>query len=186
MTPNQSSELFALVNLLNLRRRTALVGGSHRQAVFDSTERYRYFLCCVHKPDKPLVAFCMLNPSTADEHKNDPTVERVNERALRMGYGGWIVVNAFALRSTDPQGLYNDTRPIGEANDVFLAFAARTAALTICAWGKHANYLNRGAAVLKQLAQHCTPHALKINKDGSPAHPLYLPYSAAPRPMAHA
>ena len=74
-------------------------------AVFSECKRYRYSLWRVWNPDLPVCMFLMLNPSTADETTNDPTVERCQRRAVQMGYGGLHVGNIFAWRSTDPTGI---------------------------------------------------------------------------------
>ena len=50
----------------------------------------------------PPATFVLLNPSTADATRNDPTVERCERRARELGCGGIRVANLFALRSTDP------------------------------------------------------------------------------------
>lgn len=142
--------------------------------------RYRYRL---HRTwgEHPPVAFVMLNPSTADAVQLDPTVRRCIGYAQRWGYGGLIVGNLFALRSTDPAALYTDPEPIGEENDAALQEIATTAECVICAWGKHGALNDRGAQVLAMIrAAGATPQALKLNGDGSPAHPLYLKGDAEP------
>lgn len=123
----------------------------------------------------------MLNPSTADEAANDPTVERCQRRALQMGFGGLRVVNIFAFRSTDPEGLYNESEPIGADNDAAILEATGDAGIVICGWGKHGNLLGRGNAVRELLKRHdIAAHYLKLNQDGSPMHPLYVGYSITP------
>jgi len=125
--------------------------------------------------------FLMLNPSTADEMKNDATVERCQRRAIKMGYGGLHVGNIFAWRSTDPTVLPKLTDPIGPDNDEAILLAAKKAGIVICGWGKHGKLLDRGEHVLKMLLQHgIKPHALMINDDGSPQHPLYIGYDVKP------
>ena len=62
----------------------------------------------------------MLNPSTADEVKNDPTVERCERRARMWGYGGSIVFNIFAFRATDPKNMRAQSDPVGPDNDMWL------------------------------------------------------------------
>src|SRR5690606_28062074 len=110
---------------------------------------------------------------------NDPTVERCQRRAERWGYGGLIVTNIFAFRSTDPRGLKIDD-PIGEGNDAAIVDAATESRLIVCAWGKHGVLHGRGNAVLELLRNHKRIkdklRALKVGKSSYPMHPLYLPY----------
>jgi hypothetical protein len=125
----------------------------------------------------------MLNPSTADERSNDPTVERCQRRALALGCGGLIVTNIFAYRSTDPAALYKLADPVGPDNNSNILQAASTPnALVICAWGRHGALKQRGAEVEQYLRGASVPlHVLALNDDGSPSHPLYLPYERQPQ-----
>lgn len=151
-------------------------------ARFSACGLYRYELER-HWGDGPLWMFLMLNPSTADETVNDPTVERCQRRATAAGAGGLLVGNLFALRSTDPRGLYTCADPVGPENDAaLLAMGARADAIVL-AWGVHGALRERGYEVCRLLVRAGLGHklhALGITKDGAPRHPLYLPYTAAP------
>lgn len=156
-------------------------------AEFSPCGNYRYRLWRVWDDKKPLVAFCMLNPSIADDKKNDPTVERCQRRAEKMGYGGLVVVNIFAYISTDPDAL---KRPgldiVGLWNNVRLVETAKECDMMICGWGKHGSLNNRADRVMEILKTWVPKkkiRALKINKDGSPAHPLYIGYDVKPIPF---
>ncbi len=158
----------------------------HSEAVFSPCQRYRYRLWRIWgEPRRPKsLCMVMLNPSTADEFKNDPTVERCCRRARMWGYDRIDVVNIFALRSTDPKGLYNCEDPVGIDNDAAILTAARQADLTVAAWGNHGRLGGRGQAVLRLLEQAgVSLHALAVSKMGEPVHPLYQPYSALPVPL---
>lgn len=149
-------------------------------ALFSPCKKYRYRLWRVWG-EQPSAVFVMLNPSTADEIVNDPTVERCERRARAMGYGGLRVANIFALRSTDPAALYSHPEPIGEGNDKAILDSVSGAGIVICAWGGHGNLNNRGAAVLDLIRDAgATPHYLVLNKDGTPKHPLYVGYDVLP------
>lgn len=149
-------------------------------AVFSSCNKYRYRLWRTWNEKAPAV-FVMLNPSTADEIVNDPTVERCERRAHVMGYGGLRVANIFALRSTDPGALYGHSDPVGEDNDRAILESISGAGIVVCAWGGHGNLNNRGAAVLKLIRDAgVIPHYLTLNKDGTPKHPLYVGYNVQP------
>ena len=67
-------------------------------ARFSIDRRYRYALWRVWDHDENLYNFLLLNPSSADEATNDPTIERCERRARRWGFGSMIVTNFFALR----------------------------------------------------------------------------------------
>lgn len=88
-----------------------------------------------------------------------------------------VILNAFAYRSTDPGALYGLDDPIGSYNDQAIQLMVQDAALVICGWGAHGKHLKRGEQVLSLLRESgVTPMALRLNKDGSPGHPLYIPY----------
>jgi hypothetical protein len=126
----------------------------------------------------------MLNPSTADALVNDPTIERCQKRAEQLNFGALEVVNLFAWRSTDPSVLANLEDPIGPENDDAIRDAARRAALLIVGWGKEGSLLNRGPEVMQIIRETGTvPHALKLNTDKSPQHPLYISYLQQPFPI---
>lgn len=153
-------------------------------ADFSDDRKYRYRLYRIWDETKPPAVFVMLNPSTADEIENDPTIERCQQRSIMMGYGGIVAVNLFAWRSTDPQTLYDLYDPSGPNNDRYIREAAMEAGVVVCGWGKHGMLRGRGLDVLRLLRETgVVPHALKINKDGTPAHPLYLSYKLLPTPM---
>jgi hypothetical protein len=149
-------------------------------AEFSECKKYRYSLFRDWDNTKPVLGFCMLNPSTADEVANDPTIARCQRRAELCGYGGIVVVNIFAFRSTDPNKLYNVKDPIGPDNDLFISNAAARCRTMICGWGKHGSYNGRGEEVLSILKKYTRVCALKVNKDGSPSHPLYIGYDVEP------
>jgi hypothetical protein len=121
----------------------------------------------------------MLNPSTADELRNDPTIERCQRRAEAWGFGGLRIANLFGFRATRPRDLKAAAAPVGPENDALLRDWAGASALTIAAWGAHGALLGRGPAVARWLgaAQH-----LGLTRDGHPRHPLYVSYATAPQP----
>lgn len=152
-------------------------------AVFDSTRTYRYALGRTWDVDLPACAFVMLNPSTADAFRLDPTVRRCMGFAKRWGYGTLLVGNAFALRSTDPKALYEAADPVGPANDEQLRLIGERAHLVIAAWGNHGALGARGPAVMRILRTERLAH-LGFTKAGQPRHPLYV--RADTKPEAYA
>ncbi len=125
----------------------------------------------------------MLNPSTADEVRNDPTVERCERRARAGAFGGLLVGNIFALRSTDPKALYAHPDPVGPGNDAALLRMAREAGQVVCAWGVHGALDDRGLRVAARLARAgVRVGVLGLTRDGHPRHPLYLASATAVAP----
>ena len=160
--------------------RTHQKGDAASVAVYSPCERYRYALTRIWG-DGRTVLFVMLNPSTATEVQNDPTVERCERRARALGYGGFRVCNIFAWRDTDPRAMRGAVDPVGPANDAAIRDAALWADAVVCAWGTHGAHLGRGAqveALLRSTGRTLTH--LGLSKDGHPKHPLYIPYSQHP------
>lgn len=143
-------------------------------AVFSENREYRYTLTR-RWDERALVNFLMLNPSTADENTEDPTIRRCIGFANDWGYGGLIVTNIFAYRSTNPAHLYKVTDPIGPGNDEHILTTAKACALTVCAWGNHGQHLARGNAI-RSLLIHAgiAARCLGKNAGGEPEHPLYV------------
>lgn len=142
---------------------------------------YRYSLTRIWDAAGPKASFVMLNPSTATEVQNDPTVERCERRARAMGYGAFQVANIFAYRATDPQDMRRAPDPIGPHNDAAILGAAEWADCIICAWGTHGAHLGRGAQVESLLRGkgHSLYH-LGLSMGGAPKHPLYIGYAVKP------
>ena len=163
--------------------RTHTKGDAPSTAVYSPCERYRYSLTRIWQPDGRRVNFVMLNPSTATEVQNDPTVERCERRARALGYGSFAVTNIFAWRDTDPKAMRAATDPVGPANDAAITERAQWADDVIAAWGTHGAHLDRGAAVVVLLRDTGKPlFHLGLSKAGHPKHPLYLPYTQSPEP----
>lgn len=157
-----------------------------RGAIFSSCGLYRYVLW--RRWDRPtnlnarILLFCMLNPSTADANKNDPTIERCQRRAKMMRYDGVAVLNLFAYRSTDPKALYDLIDPVGPLNGRWFQKAFEWFDVDpVCAWGAHAEAVRLGSSRL--FLDACDrfgkkPLCLGRTMWGHPKHPLYVPYSA--------
>lgn len=145
-------------------------------AVFDDTRTYRYRLTREVGPEATRVCWVMLNPSTADEVDNDPTIRRCEGFTRAWGFGSLDVVNLFAFRSTKPRGLTNwADDPVGPDNDKWIKHAALAADLVLCAWGAWPGAEHRGRAVVDALLDLGVDlFALATTKTGAPGHPLYL------------
>ena len=150
---------------------------------------WRYSLWRVWDRSKPLLVMVMLNPSTANETANDPTVERCERRARADGrFGGLVVANIFAFRATRPKDMKATLDAIGPENDKHLHGLFNGTVLrklsdsniphVFCAaWGAHGAHLDRGRQV-RQMATSLGVrlHCLGVTKKGQPRHPLYLRY----------
>lgn len=149
-------------------------------AVYSNCEQFRYELTrCWGKGRR--LSYVMLNPSTASETRNDPTVERCERRARAMGFDAFRVVNIFAFRATHPKDLKQADDAIGLKNNQFPISAANWADMVLCAWGAHGAHQKRGAEVEALLrSQDCDLWHLGLTKSGAPRHPLYVAYTQQP------
>lgn len=153
----------------------------HRDAVISDCGTFRYRLTRVWDAALPKLLFVMLNPSTADDQKNDPTVTKCIGFATRLGYGGVTIVNLFAFRATDPVNLRLGGYQTGPENNRYIREAMSTHRSVVFAWGSMKSMARASAmqigtvrAIAKQYER--TPMALRMS-NGSPHHPLMLPYS---------
>ncbi|MCV2893577.1 DUF1643 domain-containing protein [Lentibacter sp. XHP0401] len=161
--------------------RTHIKGDAPSTAVYSDCENYRYLLTRVWEPEGRKALFIMLNPSTATEVQNDPTVERCERRARALGFGGFRVTNIFAWRDTDPKNMRAAAEPIGGENDKSIAESCAWADQIIAGWGAHGEHLQRGQAVEALLRATRLPvFHLGLTKAGHPKHPLYIAYTQQP------
>ena len=152
-------------------------------ATFSACRRWRYLLWRRWDEAKPVANFLMLNPSTADEHQLDPSCTRARDYAERWGYGALIVTNLFAWRATDPADMKRAGEPVGRSNNQAILRSARQSGVVVCAWGNHGAHLERSTRVKQHLARAGVAlHVLRLNANGEPAHPLYLPGTLRPTP----
>jgi len=151
-----------------------------REAEISECGQYRYSLSRIWDESKPTVLFIMLNPSTADATRDDPTIRRCIDFAQRWNYGGLVVGNLFAFRATKPQEMKMSKSPIGLRNDETLLRLAKESALVVAAWGKDGKHHQRDMKV-RLMIPHL--HYLKLTNKGQPYHPLYLPATLVPIPF---
>jgi hypothetical protein len=137
---------------------------------------YRYLL---HRrwSDAPTALFVMLNPSTADDLRDDPTIRRCIGFARRWRLGGLEVVNLYALRATDPRELFAHGAPVGPDNDDAIRDAAARAQTIVVAWGAHAARDRARATRVVEILRGRALGCLGVNAGGTPRHPLYVPGS---------
>jgi hypothetical protein len=142
--------------------------------------RYRYWLTRTWDESRPKVTFVMLNPSTADAEKDDPTIRRCIDFAKRWGCGGLCVVNLFAYRSSKPVALATVEDPVGPGNDDVILNMSRNRRV-IVAWGATgAKYGKRRIPQVLKLLDGQSVECLKLTDDGHPWHPLYVPADTVP------
>jgi hypothetical protein len=158
-------------------------------ALLSDDGRYRYRLSRVWDDSLPLACWLMLNPSVADHEQDDPTVRRVTGFSQSWGFGGFVVVNLFALRSTDPAELKRDPYPIGPDNDRHI-WEATEGRRVIAAWGAGGNLvLPAGRRDLQVRADlHVRGRRLEclgLTKEGFPLHPLRLRADLTPVPFPY-
>ena len=139
---------------------------------------YRYTLGRIWDDELEEVVFIGLNPSTADENLDDPTIRRCIGFAKAWGYGALVMLNLFALRATDPRGLRVALDPIGyPRNDYEISQYVQQSALVVAAWGADEFAIQRGKDVMEQIRYQGDGHKLHhlgLTKHWQPKHPLYL------------
>ena len=147
-------------------------------AILSEDRKYRYWLerdVRTLRQETGTLAVVMLNPSTADEMEDDPTIRRCIGFARRWDHGRLIVVNLFALRSVNPDELTMWDDPVGLENDDWIRKAIGEADVTLVAWGAWKGVGPREKAVAAIFtAEGVMPLCLGVTKGGHPKHPLYV------------
>lgn len=151
-------------------------------AIISGCGQYRYTLDREFGSAAPVLLWVMLNPSKADAEKDDPTIRKCIGFTGRLGYERLRVVNLFAWRATNPNDLADPVDPVGPENERHLARSITYADRVIVAWGAHQipgfrqQKIGQVARVL-EIMGHRRLECLGTSKDGSPRHPLMLPYA---------
>lgn len=148
-------------------------------ALFSRGRLHRYRLWRTLGRGTRRVAFIGLNPSVADEERNDPTVSRCIEFARQWGFSRFEMLNAFAFVATDPKEMLAAGDPVGPENDKWLQRIVSLADLVVAAWGAHGTHLGRDEQ-LRELLSGVQLHHLGLTKHGHPRHPLRLPAGVRP------
>ena len=148
-------------------------------ALFDANRYRRFKLWRIWDPDLPTMTTIGLNPSTADETQNDPTVTRCINRAHDLGLGGLIMLNVFSYRATDPKELWDAAEwggidIEGEGNRAAFEGISQSG-VVLAAWGVGGARYRQGERVgLWLRSEGAEPKCLGTTKDGHPRHPLYV------------
>lgn len=161
--------------------RRKLIDGLRVGAEFSECREYRYILYRRLYDEMPeesngIITFIGLNPSTADETMNDPTVTRCMNFARSWEYGMAVVCNIFAYRATDPKVMKSTRGPVGDMNNEYLKLAAKGSDTVVACWGTHGEHLERGKSVEQLIGFLCgiDMYCFGLTKHGYPRHPLYL------------
>lgn len=148
----------------------AMEKGAH----FSKSRVYRYALWRIWDRDKPAVMFVGLNPSTADENVDDPTIKRCISFARDWGYGSLYMLNLFAFRATKPKDMKKAVDKVGWDNDAALKKYASKCDEIVAAWGVNGSLEERNRFVCDKVLFDFQLMCLVKTKDGHPKHPLYV------------
>ncbi len=146
--------------------------------IFSQCRTWRYTLSRRWTPDVAprFVNFILLNPSTADETQDDPTIRRCMGFAIREGFGAMVVTNLFAFRATKPKDMCATQDPIGPDNDEWIGHVAGKAGLIVVGWGCHGKYQGRGDIIAGALLNvGLNLWTFGYTKNRQPKHPLFVP-----------
>lgn len=150
-------------------------------AVLSECGTYRLLLWRRWNLAAPVLVWIMLNPSTADGHSDDRTIETIVSFASIWGYGAVEVVNLYDFRATDPKDLKRAGYPSSAENfaviKLVIARAISNGGRIVAAWGAHA----RDEDVARLLADVRVPlWCLRETRGGKPGHPLYVARDTVP------
>lgn len=122
-----------------------------RGARFSPCKTWRYLLTRDWLTGEGKLVMVMLNPSKADDKRDDATTTLMVRRAQRDGFQSYEAVNLFALVDTYPAALFRHPDPIGPENDAAILSAVNGADCVIVAWGNNGQCRDRAKAVLQLL-----------------------------------
>lgn len=159
-----------------------------KQASLSSCGRYRYQLRRTWDEKLRPYVIGMLNPSTADDEVDDPTIRVCMTRARKLNCGSLIVWNLGALRATDPKLWMRSNCPIGARNDWWIKYTLQECSerngIAVVAWGNHGTFRERGKVALRALYEaEVQPMCLGVTNNGQPRHPLYVSSNTELRPF---
>lgn len=157
-------------------------------AIFSPDRKHRYTLWReVNTQGYDYVMWIALNPSTADEKLDDPTVRRMQGFTRAWGARYCLVTNVFAFRATDPKVMKAQFDPFGPDNLPHIGRLVNGAQTVVAAWGVHGNWvggedriktLMGGFRVEEHGRSYRVPSiqlkCLGKTKHGHPKHPLYV------------
>lgn len=155
---------------------------------YNDTVRYTLGQPAVGKGKKNLVCFG-INPSTARPNDLDNTLKSVERIAKRAGYDGWIMLNVYPQRATNPNDLHTEldedihNKNVQHIQKVLVEYNATI----LAAWGTLINkraYLKKCLQEIHSVSKQSKRKWVRIgaiSKDGHPHHPLYLSNEELPQ-----
>lgn len=146
-----------------------------RDAYFSPDRKYRYWLSRIWDGRLPFVQFIGLNPSTANENTDDPTIRRIVSFAKDWGYGGFYMTNLFGFVSPYPDELMTCDDPIGD-NNFWLKEVRSWCRDVVFCWGSF-EVFGRDKEVTAMFPEAT---CFGLTKGGNPKHPLYLSKNTRP------
>lgn len=151
----------------------------YKSAALSEDRKHRYILKRIWDQALPRLVVIGLNPSTADETQDDPTIRKCIKFARREGLGGLLMLNLFSWRATDPKELkkftYHDLRT-PENNTRLRQICeeeSQRGSVILGAWGNDGKLFGQGS-YMKILLSHIPLKCLDHNASGHPKHPLYV------------
>jgi hypothetical protein len=165
------------------------VGNQISGATFSDCRKWRYALWRRWEEGGTDCVFIGLNPSTADEFQNDPTITRCIRFARDWGHARFVMLNLFGWRATLPKNMKAQAEPVGAENDTVIEQFTAGAHTIVAAWGNHGTYQERdilatyrrsGSAILADRLQ-----CLEITGEGCPKHPLYVAAATKLKPYVN-
>lgn len=154
-----------------------------KTASFSRCMRYRYTLWRDWRDlitPSGYVMFIGLNPSTADDFQDDPTIRRCIGYASTWGFGAMCMTNAFAFRARHPKVMKKQHDPVGPENNRHLIDIAKHASIIVAAWGADGAFQDRDQEIRALIPGL---HYLELTDGGQPKHPLYLRKTLRPSPL---
>jgi len=150
--------------------------------VFSACGKFRYHLA-YRWSDGPTLVWIMLNPSSVDADPRNATTRKCIRftQDFDPEAGGIEIVNLFGFRSPSPKAMLSADDPVGPDNDAWIERTTASCGMVVCAWGPLGNRFQRAQTVLSRLGR-ADLHCLGLTKDGSPQHPLMVPYSRGVQP----
>ncbi|MAM05239.1 MAG: hypothetical protein CMD06_04690 [Flavobacteriales bacterium] len=139
-----------------------------KKALFSKDQKYRYLLERTWNNSKKKLLFIMLNPSSADSKKDDPTIRRLISFSKKWGYGGFKVCNLYSYVTSSPSTLYSSSNILGYKNKSYIKKQIKNSDCIVYAWGN----TEAEPHWLKKIVK--TSYCIGINKNGTPKHPLYI------------
>lgn len=152
-------------------------------AIISEDGLYRYQLGRVMDWPGQTALWIGINPSTADAEVDDQSIRKLYGFAEKLNIREWMVGNLFAYRTTNVEDLrWSTIHPIGNLCDHYLREMIEKADLVVVGWGRidkvPVDLRFRVDDVCRMIiAEGKMPMCWGTCQDGSPRHPLMIPYS---------